>query len=79
MKRAKNIYAKIVSESNLLLAIEEVNASHRWTHGHKPNRTVLWVETTKQERVAELRRIIENGFQPAPLRKRRIYDHAAGK
>lgn len=79
MKRAKNIYAKIVSESNLMLAIEEVNASHRWTHGHKPNRTVLWVETTKQERVAELRRIIEDGFQPAPLHKRRIYDHAAGK
>lgn len=79
MKRAKDIYIKIIDEANILAAIEEVNSTHRWNQGHKPNRTVLWVEATKPDRVKEIRRIIEDGFTPAPPRHRRIYDQAAGK
>ena len=79
MKRAKDIYIKIIDEANILAAIEEVNSTHRWNQGHKPNRTVLWVESTKPDRVKEIREIIENGFTPAPPRHRRIYDQAAGK
>ena len=79
MKRAKDIYIKIIDEANILAAIEEVNSTHRWNQGHKLNRTVLWVESTKPDRVKEIREIIENGFTPAPPRHRRIYDQAAGK
>ena len=43
MKREKDIYIKIIDEANILAAIEEVNSTHRWNQGHKPNRTVLWI------------------------------------
>lgn len=67
MKRAKDIYIKIIDEANILAAIEEVNSTHRWNQGHKPNRTVLWVESTKPDLVKEIREIIENGsHQPRP-------------
>lgn len=47
MKREKDIYVKIIDEENIAKAIDAVNKTHRWNYGHKPNRTVLWVESTK--------------------------------
>lgn len=37
------------------------------------------METTKPDRVKEIKKIIEDGFAPATPRHRRIYDQAAGK
>ena len=65
MKRAREIYIKIIDEANILAAIEEVNSTHRWNQGHKPNRTVLWVESTKADRVKE-------NWQTFKITKRRL-------
>ena len=40
MKRARNLFEKLVSDENLTLAIDEVNRTHRWHPHHKPNRVV---------------------------------------
>ena len=79
MKRARNLFEKLVSDENLTLAIDEVNRTHRWHPHHKPNRVVRWVDETKQERVAELREIIERGFEPSPATPKRRWDKSAGK
>lgn len=79
MKRFGNLFPTLVSDENLLMAITEVNRTHRWGRHHKPNKTVLWVERTKPERVEELRSIIQNGFTPSPARRRTIYDQSGGK
>lgn len=79
MKRAKNVFVEIIDEDNIANAIDEVNRTHRWLQGHKPNRTVLWVESTKSERIKEIKKIIEDGFDPSSPRKRRIYDRSARK
>ena len=62
MKRAKNLFEKLVSDDNLLLAIDEVNRTHHWRTHHRPNSCTAWVEETKEERVKELRQIIIDGF-----------------
>lgn len=79
MKRARNLFEKLVSDENLTLAIDEVNRTHRWHPHHKPNRVVRWVDETKQERMAELREIIERGFEPSPATPKRRWDKSAGK
>ena len=79
MKREKDIYVKIIDEENIAKAIDAVNKTHRWNYGHKPNRTVLWVESTKPDRIVEIRDIIEHGFIPSNPRRRRIFDQAAWK
>lgn len=80
MKRAKNLFSKIISDDNLERAIKEVNKSHRWFHyPDKPNKTVLWVELTMPDRIKELRNIIENGFVPSPTTKKTRYDNNARK
>lgn len=80
MKRKNNLFNKIISKENLYKAIEAVNKNHRWyCYPMKPNKKTLWVETTKDERVEELRNIIINGFEPSPTIKRRRYDRNAKK
>ena len=44
MKRANNLFPKLVSEENLRLAIFAVNVTHRFHPHHRPNRTVARVE-----------------------------------
>lgn len=80
MKRVGRLFEKVISESNLYKAITEVNKTHRWNHyPDKPNKTVLWVEKTKIERINELRKIICDGFVPAPCVVKKRYDHNAQK
>lgn len=79
MKRAGNLLSLLISDENIIHAINEVNGNHLWGRHHRPNRTVLWVERTKEERVEELRRIIEGGFVPSPARRRTIYDQSSCK
>ena len=63
MKRAGKLFDKLISYANLLKAIDEVNQSHHWHKGHKPNRCTAWVEETKEERIKGLRKIIVEGFE----------------
>lgn len=79
MKRVNNLFEKIISEDNIRQAINEVNKSHRWASVGKPNKKVLWVETTKEERIKELRQIILNGFIPKPTISKRRWDSNAKK
>lgn len=79
MKRVR-VYQNLISDKNLRTAIEEVCKSHRWVHyPNKRNKTVVWLEDTIDERIAELRSMIENGFEPSPVIKKRRYDANAGK
>jgi len=79
MKRAGNLYPKLISDENLRLAIAEVNRTHRWRKNHKPNKIVVWVEEDIDARIAELRAIIEQGFVPGETKVRMRYDRSAGK
>ena len=79
MKRESHLFEKIISDENLMAAIDEVNKSHHWRKGHRPNRCTAWVETTKPDRVKELKQIIVEGFVPCPSRKRRRWDPSARK
>lgn len=57
-----------------------VNRTHRWHHyPDKPNKTVLWVEATSNDRIEELRKIITEGFVPSPATVKRRYDKNARK
>ena len=58
MKRANNLFPKLVSEENLRLAIFAVNVTHRFHPHHRPNRTVARVEADIDRYVKELREII---------------------
>lgn len=79
MKRARGLFEQIVSEGNLSGAIDEVNRTHRWRPGHRPNPCTAWVEETKPERVGELKRIILSGFEETPPKVKRRWDPSAGK
>ena len=80
MKRADNLFEKIISDENLTMAIDDVNKSHRWhKYPNKPNEITLWVELTKSERIKELRQIIIDGFEPAPCTVKKRYDNNAMK
>lgn len=79
MKRVNNLYDKLISDDNLRMAMLAVNSTHRWRKYHQPNKTVAWVESDIDARIAELRSAIENGFEPSPMTAKRRYDKSAGK
>ena len=80
MKRARNLFPQMISDANLTKAIKMVCNSHRWDHyPNKPNHTVIWIESHFEECVKDLRQIIEDGFIPSPVVKKRRYDVNAGK
>ena len=79
MKRAKNLFEKLIGDENLGLAIDEVNRTHRWRPKHRPDKTVAWVESTRSERIKELRAMIEGGYTPSPSTPKRRWDKSAGK
>lgn len=79
MKRAKHLFEPLISDENLIRAIDEVNRTHHWRTHHRPNRVTAWVEETKPERVKELREIIINGFEPKVPRVTERYDASAQK
>lgn len=79
MKREGRLFPILVSDDNILTAIDTVNKTHRWCKSHRPNQTVKWVERTKPERVEELRRILSEGFVPSTVKIRTIYDKSSGK
>ena len=79
MKRVKNLYAKLISDENLRMAIFEVNKTHRWRPHHKPNKTVVQIENDISQTVINLRNIIEQGFEPSPTLLKRRWDKSAGK
>lgn len=79
MKRVNHVFETIVSEENLERAIREVIGSHRWRSNHTPNRCTQWLERTIDQRVAELRGIIIDGFEQAPPKITRRYDANARK
>lgn len=79
MKRTGNLFPVLISEENILQAIEVVNKTHKWCNHHRLNQTVVWVERTKTKRVEELRDIIIRGFKPSPSRYRIIYDQSSSK
>lgn len=80
MKRVGNLKAKMLSDSNISRAIDEVNRTHRWNHyPDKPNRVVLWVEATKPERIKALRKILENGYEESEGLEKRRFDPNARK
>lgn len=79
MKRVGHLYDKLVSDENLGKAIDEVNRTHHWRSKHRPNPTSAWVEITKQDRIKDLRRIIESGFVQKNPRIVERYDASARK
>lgn len=79
MKRVGHLYEKLISTENLVEAIVNVNAGHRWYKGHRRNRTVAWVESDIPARTEELREILVKGFTPKPVKRRRRFDKSAGK
>ena len=79
MKRVNDLYSEMVSDENIRRAIVIVNKSHRWCGNHKPNKTVLWIETTIDERIKELRRIVESGFEATKPTVKQRYDRNARK
>ena len=78
MKRAKNLFPILISHDNLAKAIDEVNKTHKFSHG-RVNKTAIWVELTKENRINDIRNIIESGYVPKPTRHIRRYDHSACK
>lgn len=79
MKRVKGTWDIIVSDENLLEAINDVNSTHRWKKHHQPNKTVQWVESDIPQRIRDLRKILENGFVQATPKKKMRWDKAACK
>jgi hypothetical protein len=59
--------------------VEEVNRTHHWHGNHRLNKTTVWVERTKDERITELRDIIENGFTAQTPRMCRHWDSSSQK
>lgn len=71
---------KMVSDEVILQAIAEVNVGHRRKTDGTLNKTVQWVENTKEERVKELRQFaLDKSFQFHKPRQFTIYDTCAGK
>lgn len=79
MKRVRGIFEQIISDDNLKHAIDEVNRTHHWKAGHKPNACTAWVEETKAERIKELRRTIIEGFIQKKPKVTERYDVSARK
>lgn len=79
LKRVNNLFDSLISDENLQRAIYEVDKSHHWKSGHKPNHTTAWVEMTKERRVEGLRTHIIYGFVERPPRVVQRYDVSAKK
>lgn len=79
MKRVGKLFDSLISDENLTQAIDEVNRTHHWRTHHRPNKCTAWVEETKAERVAELRKIIIEGFEPKEPHVTRRWDASAQK
>ena len=79
MKRKGNLFDELISYNNLGLAIDTVNKTHRWVGGHHPNKKVMFIEVTREERIKELRKIIINGFVQKSTKCKKRYDRNAGK
>ena len=78
MKRADNLWDKILTNGNLLQAIDEVNKSHRWCAPGVPNKKVVEIELNKANYAYELREIIKDFIQH-PTKKKRRWDKNARK
>ena len=78
MKRVNNLFEQLINRDNILLAIEDVNRSHRTNHGKK-NKTVEYVESHLEETIEKLRKMILEGFVPSPMKKKRRWDKSARK
>ncbi len=80
MRRVSHLHEKLISDSNLEEAITTVCKSHRWIiFPKKQNPTVLWLESDLKKRIEDLRRIIEDGYVPSPVMRKKRYDVNAGK
>lgn len=79
MHRINHVWENLISDENLDMAIDEVNKSHHWSKGHRPNRCTLWVELHREEAREKLRAIIVEGFVPQKPRVRHRYDPSAQK
>ena len=78
MKRVGNLWHEIISNGNILRAIEEVNKSHRWSAPGKPNKTVIYIELHKPEYIVKIRKILEDYHQHQTVKKHR-WDRNAKK
>lgn len=62
------------------IGIDGESESHRWVkYPKKRNSMAQWLENTIDERIPELRKMLEDGFEPSPVTKKRRYDVNAGK
>lgn len=77
MKREGKLYERYLTRENAKLAILVVNRTHRWTAGHRPNRTVRWIEANVEGAVDALLVIAADYRTNAP-RMRRRWDESAG-
>jgi hypothetical protein len=73
------VFEQLISDENLIRAIDEVNRTHHWRAHHRPNSCTAWVEETKPERVKELRKILVDGFEPKPPHVTQRWDVSAQK
>lgn len=76
MKRASHLYEILISDENLLRAIEEVNRGHK---SKRPSRIIAFTEEHPTEAAAELRAIIEQGFVQSEPRNVMLYDQSSQK
>lgn len=80
MKRARDLFPELISDENLKKAIATVVKSHKWIHyPDNPNKCAKWLEDTIDERVVELKKIIQDGYIPSEVTKKRRYDRNARK
>lgn len=79
MKRADNLFEILVSDENIITAIQEVNKTHRYGYHHRPRKVVQWIEDTMPARIIELRHIVESGFRQTPGRRSFRFDQSARK
>lgn len=75
MKRIR-VYKEIISDENLRLAIQEVNAGHRRNGDHSLNKKVIEIENNMDEYVEKLRAFIQglvdgDEHMHPPLKRRR--------
>lgn len=77
--RDDELWELLRSDDNLGLAIDEVNGSHHFSGNHKPNQCTAWVQETKDERIKDLRKNIEDGFVQKKPKVKRRWDPSAQK
>lgn len=78
MKRIGNLYNAFISDGNILMAIREVNRTHRTKFG-KLNPTVKRIEMDLDKAVQQLRELVVNDFKPSPTKEKVIWDNSAQK